>query len=69
MLAALCNGRQFGGGMKIAPDALLNDGYLELFRVDYIFNSEFFLFGDKFRGLYAYGLCFFNLFDFAGQKL
>jgi len=36
MLAALCNGRQFGGGMKIAPDALLNDGYLELFIVDYI---------------------------------
>lgn len=36
MLAALCNGRQFGGGMKISPDAVLDDGYLELFIVDYI---------------------------------
>ncbi len=36
MLAALCNGRQFGGGIKISRNARLDDGYLRLFIVDYI---------------------------------
>lgn len=28
--AAICNGRYFGGGMKMAPHALLNDGYFDV---------------------------------------
>ena len=31
---SVANGRYFGGGMKIAPDALLDDGALELIRID-----------------------------------
>ena len=33
MLAAIGNGRFFGGGMKICPDARLDDGVLDLVAV------------------------------------
>ena len=36
MLAMLGNGKQFGGGIKMSPNAILDDGYLELVIVDYI---------------------------------
>ncbi len=36
LIAALGNGRQFGGGIKMFPDAKVNDGYLDLIIVDYI---------------------------------
>ncbi|MCB5294204.1 Diacylglycerol kinase [Arthrobacter sp. SO3] len=33
MLISVANGQSIGGGMKIAPDAVLDDGYLDLFIV------------------------------------
>ncbi len=36
MIAALGNGKQIGGGIKLFPEAELNDGYMDLFMVDYI---------------------------------
>ncbi len=36
MIAALGNGKQFGGGIKLFPEAELGDGYMDLFMVDYI---------------------------------
>jgi len=35
-IVSAANGRQIGGGMKICPDASVNDGYMDLFIVDYI---------------------------------
>lgn len=40
LIAALGNGRQFGGGIKMFPDAKINDGYLDLIMVDYISKSK-----------------------------
>lgn len=34
LLAAVCNGRQFGGGIKICPPARIDDGKLRLVTVD-----------------------------------
>ncbi len=34
LLAAVCNGRQFGGGIPICPPAVLDDGKLDLLVVD-----------------------------------
>lgn len=34
LLAAICNGQQFGGGIKICPPAELDDGLLDLVFVD-----------------------------------
>lgn len=36
MIAALGNGSMFGGGIKICPEAKINDGYLNLTIVDYV---------------------------------
>lgn len=36
LIAALGNGTSFGGGIKICPEAKINDGYLDLIIVDYI---------------------------------
>lgn len=36
MIAALGNGKQFGGGIKLFPEAVLDDGYMDLFMIDYI---------------------------------
>lgn len=36
LIAAVGNGRQFGGGIKLFPDAKINDGYLDLIFVDFI---------------------------------
>ena len=36
LIAALGNGSQFGGGIKICPEAKIDDGYLDLIIVDYI---------------------------------
>lgn len=33
MLISIANGQSIGGGMKVVPDALLDDGYLDLFVV------------------------------------
>lgn len=35
-LVSAANGKQFGGGIKLCPDAVINDGYIDLFIVDYI---------------------------------
>jgi diacylglycerol kinase (ATP) len=40
MFATACNGPQFGGGMKIAPMAILDDGLLDLVVVREVGNSE-----------------------------
>ncbi len=34
-MGAVCNGRLAGGGQKLAPDALLNDGLLDVFLVSH----------------------------------
>lgn len=36
LICAVCNGRQMGGGIKVCPQAKLNDGYIELFLCDYL---------------------------------
>lgn len=36
LIAAIGNGRQIGGGIKLFPEAKLDDGYLDLFIVDYL---------------------------------
>lgn len=36
LIAAVGNGKQFGGGIKMFPDAKIDDGYLDLIIVDYI---------------------------------
>ncbi|MFM6966466.1 MAG: diacylglycerol/lipid kinase family protein [Rhodoluna sp.] len=40
MLCAIANGPAFGGGMLIAPDAKIDDGYLDLFIVHSISRPE-----------------------------
>ncbi len=34
LIACICNGRQFGGGIPICPDAVIDDGKLELLVAD-----------------------------------
>jgi YegS/Rv2252/BmrU family lipid kinase len=36
LLAGVGNGRQIGGGIKVFPDAKINDGYMDLVIVDYL---------------------------------
>lgn len=36
LIAALGNGNQIGGGIKIFPEAKINDGYMDILMVDYI---------------------------------
>lgn len=36
IIACLGNGRQIGGGIKLFPDAEINDGYIDLLLVDYL---------------------------------
>lgn len=36
LIGAVGNGKQFGGGIKLFPDADIADGYLDLFVVDFI---------------------------------
>ena len=36
LIAALGNGKQIGGGIKLFPEAEIDDGYLDLFIADYI---------------------------------
>lgn len=40
LIAALGNGTMFGGGIKICPEAKINDGYLDLIIVDYISRAK-----------------------------
>ena len=35
-ILTICNGRVYGGGYKIAPEALLTDGYFDVYFVDKI---------------------------------
>ncbi len=43
----VCNARFFGGGMKIAPDAKLNDGFLDLVNIGDINTARILLHGYK----------------------
>lgn len=45
LIAALGNGRQIGGGIKLFPDAKLDDGYMDLLIVDYV---------SKFKMIFAF---------------
>ncbi len=36
LIAALGNGNQIGGGIRIFPDAVIDDGYMDILMVDYI---------------------------------
>ena len=42
LIAALGNGRQIGGGIKLFPEAELSDGYMDLIIVDYISRAKLF---------------------------
>ena len=42
MIAALGNGKQIGGGIKLFPDAKIDDGYMDLFIVDFISRPKMF---------------------------
>ena len=35
-LIAICNGRFYGGGFKIAPEAIINDGEFDVYQADEI---------------------------------
>ena len=41
MLAALANAHYYGGGFHVAPNAYLNDGYMDLCLVDRVSRKEF----------------------------
>ena len=41
MLVAVANGRQYGGGMRIAPDALMDDGLLDITFLDELTTPTF----------------------------
>jgi diacylglycerol kinase (ATP) len=41
MLCAVANSESFGGGMRVAPNAIIDDGLLELFIVHSISRPEF----------------------------
>ncbi len=45
LIAALGNGRQIGGGIKLFPEARLNDGYMDILMVDYL---------SKFKTVFAF---------------
>lgn len=47
LIAALGNGKQIGGGIKLFPQAKIDDGYLDLLIVDYI--SRFRMIGAFFK--------------------
>ena len=36
LIAALGNGKQIGGGIKLFPEAKIDDGYMDLFMVDFL---------------------------------
>jgi len=40
VVGAVCNGRQSGGGMVLAPNAYINDGLLDIFIVTDIVNAD-----------------------------
>lgn len=40
VVSAICNGRQSGGGMVLAPNAFINDGLLDVFVVTDIVNAD-----------------------------
>ncbi len=40
LIAALGNGRQIGGGIKLFPDAELDDGYMNILMVDYLSRAK-----------------------------
>jgi lipid kinase YegS len=40
VVGAICNGRQSGGGMILAPNAYINDGLLDVFVVTDIINAD-----------------------------
>lgn len=40
LIGAVGNGRQIGGGIKMFPDAKIDDGYLDLFVIDYISRAK-----------------------------
>ncbi len=47
----ICNGRYFGGGMKVAPDAKLNDGFFDVINIGDIKTARIMLNGYKlYRG-------------------
>lgn len=36
LITAVGNGKQFGGGIRLFPEAKIDDGYLDLFMIDYV---------------------------------
>lgn len=42
-ILTICNGRYYGGGFQIAPNALINDGYLDMYLVDDISKLKIFM--------------------------
>jgi len=51
MLVSICNGKYFGGGMKISPDSEVNDGEFELFIVNKMSKLKFMIvFWKVFKG-------------------
>ena len=40
VVSAICNGRQSGGGIVLAPNAYINDGLLDVFAISDIMNAD-----------------------------
>lgn len=54
MLVAICNGRYYGGGMKIAPHALLTDGCFDVCVIEKMSRLKLlFLFPSVFKGKHS----------------
>lgn len=49
LVAAVCNGRQAGGGQVLAPNAYINDGLLDMLVIKEVLNADFSMLLDEIK--------------------